>query len=593
MELLEEYDFVVEHRRGTSHGNADALSRHPCLKKPSCTACHQQEDYTCASVTTSSERANDSVQQDSVNWTREELNEAQRQDPDLTCIVKLKETSTEKPSWDQIELQSAESKLLWHEWDHLLLNDGILYRKWTSVDKTTDRLQVVLPEKYRSSFIRLVHTGMTGGHLGRQKTEEQVQRRAYWPKWRSDVSLELKKCVECAQYHRSKPPRQTPLHPFNAGEPFEVIAIDVTGRHPKSLLGNEYIITVSCLFSRWAEAFPVRNHTAPTVAKVLVEQVFCRFGVPKRVLTDLGSEFQSQLFQEMCKKFEIDQVRTTAYQPRTNGQVERFHRTLNSMLGKTVTCHQRDWDIRLPFVMAAYRASRHDSTKYTPNMLVLGRENRAPADLVMGPVKGEEEHYDSYDDYVCELQSRMRSAHHLAREHLRTAAERRKEAYDVKVKDVQFKIGQWVWYLVPRKFVGRYPKWTKNYQGPYLVVNTIPPCDYLIQRSRRTAPIVVHGDKLKLCYSDTPPSWIQPGQQAVMSTTAPRGSISCQGVADRDMESPSSCQQSCMRPQGSVTDRVRRSQRRPLYQLPELNDQPRELPGRRRRPPGRFGDYVM
>ena len=116
----------------------------------------------------------DGCQQDAVNWTREELNEAQRRNPDLTSIVKLKETLTEKPSWDQIELQSADTKLLWHEWDRLLLSEGTLYRKWTSVDKVTDRLQVVLPKIYRCSFIRMVHTGMTGGHLGRQKTEEQV-----------------------------------------------------------------------------------------------------------------------------------------------------------------------------------------------------------------------------------------------------------------------------------------------------------------------------------------------------------------------------------------------------------------------------------
>ena len=274
LELLEEYDFTVEHRKGASHSNADAMSRHPCFKKPSCTACHPTEDFVCAVVTTSLEEARD-AQQEPHSWTREELNEAQRRDPDLKCIIQLKKTSVERPNWDQIELQSADSKLLWHEWDRLLLQDGTLYRKWTSVDTATDRLQVVLPREYRSDFIRLVHTGMTGGHFGRQKTEEQVQRRAYWPRWRSDVDWELKKCVNCAQYHRSKPPRQTPLHPFNAGEPFEVLAVDVTGRHPKSLLGNEYIITVSCLFSRWAEAFPVRNHTAPTVAKVLVEQVFC------------------------------------------------------------------------------------------------------------------------------------------------------------------------------------------------------------------------------------------------------------------------------------------------------------------------------
>ena len=236
----------MEHRRGTSHGNADALSCHPCLKKLSCTACHQPEEFTCAAATIPTEGVSDSCQQDPVNWTREELNEAQRRDLDLTCIVKLKETSTERPHWDQVELQSADTKLLWHEWDRLLLSEGTLYARWTSIGSVTDGLQVVLPGTYR-----MVHAGMTGGRLGRRRTEERVRRRACWPRWRSDVGWELKKCVECAQFRRSGPPRRTPLCPFSAGEPYEVVAIDVTCRHPKSLLGNEYIITVSCLFSRW------------------------------------------------------------------------------------------------------------------------------------------------------------------------------------------------------------------------------------------------------------------------------------------------------------------------------------------------------
>jgi len=151
-----------------------------------------------------------------------------------------------------------------------------------------------------------------------------------------------------------------------------------------------------------------------------VEQLFTRFGVPKRILTDLGAEFQGQLFTEMRKRFDVDQVRTTAYEPRTNGQVERFHRTLNSMLGKSVQQNQRDWHDRQPYVVAAYRASRHELTKFTPNMLVFGRENRAPADLVLSSVQGESEQYDSIDDYVFELQSKLRAAHQLARSHLRT-----------------------------------------------------------------------------------------------------------------------------------------------------------------------------
>jgi transposase InsO family protein len=107
--------------------------------------------------------------------------------------------------------------------------------------------------------------------------------------------------------------------------------------------------------------------------------------VPRyQLLTDRGPEFESELFTQFMRWMEIDKLRTTAYKPSTNGVVERFHRTLNSMLGKVVSESQRDWDERLPLVMAAYRASPHSSTGLSPNRLFLGRENRMPLDLIMG-----------------------------------------------------------------------------------------------------------------------------------------------------------------------------------------------------------------
>jgi len=80
-----------------------------------------------------------------------------------------------------------------------------------------------------------------------------------------------------------------------------------------------------------------------------------------------------QIMNEVCRLFGIEKLRTSPYKPSTN-QVERFHRTLKSILAKSVAEHQKDWDVRLPFAMAAYRASRHESTGYPPNFLVLGRE---------------------------------------------------------------------------------------------------------------------------------------------------------------------------------------------------------------------------
>src|SRR5208282_3088010 len=105
---------------------------------------------------------------------------------------------------------------------------------------------------------------------------------------------------------------------------------------------------------------------------------------PMRLLSDQGAEFESKLFQELCKRSLIQKIRTTPYEPRTNGMIECYHRTLNSMMVKVVGQDQRDWDEKLPFVVAAYRATVHEATKYTPNRLFLVRELRLPADLIYG-----------------------------------------------------------------------------------------------------------------------------------------------------------------------------------------------------------------
>jgi len=187
-------------------------------------------------------------------------------------------------------------------------------------------------------FLSIAHTGMTGGHLGLKKTSAVVQSRAYWPNWSSDVSAFMKRCQQCARYHRGTLPRQAQMQTPLVGEPWEKILIDITGPHPKSARQNQFIlIYVVDQFSKWAEAIPIRNHTAPVVARSLMIHVFSRYGVPFQLLSDRGPEFESELFTQLMKSLEIDMLRTTAYKPSTNGVVERFHRTLNSMLGKVVS----------------------------------------------------------------------------------------------------------------------------------------------------------------------------------------------------------------------------------------------------------------
>jgi len=82
------------------------------------------------------------------------------------------------------------------------------------------------------------------------------------------------------------------------------------------------------------EAFPIRNHTAPTVVKQLVSQVFTRFGCPKQLLSGQGPEFRQCAHDRAVRKSSFDKVCTSPYKASTNGAVERFHRALNGMLEK-------------------------------------------------------------------------------------------------------------------------------------------------------------------------------------------------------------------------------------------------------------------
>ena len=83
-------------------------------------------------------------------------------------------------------------------------------------------------------------------------------------------------------------------------------------------------------------------------------------------------------------------VEDFAGKPSTN-EVERFHKTTNAILAKTVSEGQRDWDYQLPFVLAAYRATKHNTTGFTPNRLVLRKEVLAPIDVVYGSIGDEDQ----------------------------------------------------------------------------------------------------------------------------------------------------------------------------------------------------------
>jgi transposase InsO family protein len=133
----------------------------------------------------------------------------------------------------------------------------------------------------------------------------------------------------------------------------QIAAVDIVGPFPDSPNGNRYILVAMDYFTRWAEVYAIPNQEASTVAEKLVNEFFLRFSPPEQLHSDQGRQFESSLMKEICRLLGIHKSRTTPYHPQSDGLVERFNRTLLSMLATSSREHPSTWESHLPKVCMA------------------------------------------------------------------------------------------------------------------------------------------------------------------------------------------------------------------------------------------------
>ena len=132
---------------------------------------------------------------------------------------------------------------------------------------------------------------------------------------------------------------------------FSKIAVDIGGPLTScSVSGSRLILAVIDFASHFLLAFPIKTHTAAEVVRCLI-LVFTTFGFPDQILSDCGSEFMGELMQLFLLEFKVAQIKTLPYHPQSNGCLERFHRTLKSMLKGVGETFPGDWDQLLPWVL--------------------------------------------------------------------------------------------------------------------------------------------------------------------------------------------------------------------------------------------------
>jgi hypothetical protein len=173
----------------------------------------------------------------------------------------------------------------------------------------------------------------------------------------------------------------------------------------------------------------------------------------------------------------------------------------------------RNWDLNLGCLAAAYRATPHESTGVSPNLLMLGREVRIPAEIMFGSgTRHLGEEVTTYGEYVDLLKSRLQTSHEIARKHLLKTAEKQAELYDAKLSFHKYVAGSLVWYLSGTNQQHIAPKLRVTYEGPFLVTRKINDQIYEMQVNAKGNKKVVHHNRLKPYEGKNIPRWTKKRQ---------------------------------------------------------------------------------
>ncbi|GBL91391.1 hypothetical protein AVEN_199232-1 [Araneus ventricosus] len=209
-----------------------------------------------------------------------------------------------------------------------LMNQGVLYRYFH--DSESEEAQLVDPSHERGKILKEHHDSPNVAHYGSDGTY-QIAKRYFWIGVRKFISNYVKNCLDCAQFKASnqKPAGllQTPVQ----AQRFETIAIDLFDPFPESKNKKKWIFIVEDVATRWVELFTLTNATARECSTVLMEEVFLRFGLPRRVISYNGTQFVSAVMQQLCYLLKMHQSFIPVYHTQAN-LVERKNRDLKPRL---------------------------------------------------------------------------------------------------------------------------------------------------------------------------------------------------------------------------------------------------------------------
>ena len=354
-------------------------------------------------------------------------------------------------------------------------------------------LRRVIPRHQKNQLLRQTHDHPLSGHQGQDNTYQRTSNLYYWPRMEADIKEYVRTCETCQKRERKR--GEAPLEPIKKGvKPFHQVGVDIMGPLPRSLTGKRYVVVAIDHFTKWVEARALEEADAQSIATFFYEDIIARHGVPKKITTDRGSEFVNDFIKILTSVYDIHHIKTTAYHPQGNGQVERVNRTLKDIMSKYTVKVPGKWDHYLPSALFATRVSKQATTKYSPFWLLHGYEPRQPFDQETTVTQD-----INPEDYALQEITRLQEIRTQAGKFIEKAQDRQKDYHDLHSHLVEpLKIGDLV--LLYRNVVESSwsakmePKW----EGPYYIKDTKGTTYRLRNLDGTIQPKTVHRNRLKL-----------------------------------------------------------------------------------------------
>lgn len=489
--FLQQYDFEIKYRKGALNRVADALSRQPL---PGSTS-----------------------------------------DPDTQelCIVE------DAPDCAWYQRKKAEVENTPESVPDYCIRDNRLFRHfWDSSDYTepdlTDPWKLCVPKTLRKTVLEENHDAPHAGHMGIAKTIARISLRYYWPGMFRDIAKYVRSCVTCQRY---KPLQQQPagkMQPSVNRHPWETVSTDLVGPLPRSAKGNNFIVVFQDRFTKWIQCRAIRSATARNVTRALHEEVITRFGCPRRVISDNGTQYTSSLFRSLLEEFGIEHRYTPPYTPQAN-PVERANRTLKTMIAQYCETDHRKWDQYLSDFQLAVNSSRHESTGFSPAFLNFGRELHLPNSLYQQDTAVPEAPEDnrispSHTDRF----TRLTEIYQLVRVNLARAFSTQSHHYNLRRRDWQCHLGDLVMKRenplssAPKNFAA---KLAPKFSGPYTVCRILSPVVYDLKDASGRKLNRIHIKDLKpfinsVTSAEENPDQGETGRRATTRCPGPRNSSS-------------------------------------------------------------------